>query len=467
MYCKKHIFSLLLTFFVLSFVLVSCKSDDEANEYSDQCYISSFSLGSLKRTIYGHTTAGMDSIYTTTFSGTYFPMIIDQRKQTIENLDSLPIRTQLEKVLVSVDFEHMLVWRKADITNLEDTTWHTYDSSDSIDLSEPLHFRVYSENATSSRTYTVKVNVHQQVGDSTNWDALGNVEALMPTTERKVTVWNDKITILATQADKTLLCIQHPLSTSGEWTSQNTTGTAKAIPGTLQQQGNRLLISTTDGRLLESTDAVTWTQTGHPALTDMRLVAASKDYVYALSAGKLYSSNGTSWNEESLDDNANLLPSEQLNSIFYTLKSGMPRILLVGHQTGNNHYAAIWAKSWEEGQESQEKWIYYTPNEADKYRCPMLQNLCVVPYDDGFQALGGRSMDGTYEAMDSIRHSSDHGISWKTYDNDDMNVDKAIQNAAKTAQYITATVDEKNFLWIVIDNQVWRGRINRLGFLRK
>ena len=97
----------------------------------------------------------------------------------------------------------------------------------------------------------------------------------------------------------------------------------------------------------------------------------------------------------------------------------------------------------------------------------MLQNLCVVPYDDGFQALGGRSMDGTYEAMDSIRHSSDHGISWKTYDNDDMNVDKAIQNAAKTAQYITATVDEKNFLWIVIDNQVWRGRINRLGFLRK
>lgn len=467
MYCKKHIYALLFALMALPFVLGSCKTDDDdVTEASDVCYISKFTLGSLKRIIYGQTTAGMDSIYTTSFSGTYFPMIIDQRKETIENLDSLPIRAQLDKVLITVEYEEKLAWRKADISGLQDTTWTTYNKSDSIDLSEPMHFRVISKNGTSSRTYTVKVNVHQEVGDSTRWDSLGNVSALMPTTERKATVWNDKMTILATQADGTLICIQHPLSASGDWTAQNTTGTAKAIPGTLQQQGNRLLVSTSDNQLLESTDAITWTPTGYPALAGIRLVAASDDYVYALSGGRLYRSNGSSWDEELLDDDANLLPTDQLNSVYYTMKNGLPRLLLAGSQKSGDRYATLWAKSWSQGEENLEKWIYYTPNATDKYRCPMLKNLCIVPYDDGLQALGGSSLDGKYEALDSIRHSSDHGISWKIYENDDMLVDYYMQKAAETAQYITATVDKYNNLWIVIDNRVWRGRINRLGFLR-
>ena len=70
MYCKKHIYALLFALMALPFVLGSCKTDDDdATEASDVCYISKFSLGSLKRIIYGQTTAGMDSIYTTSFSG--------------------------------------------------------------------------------------------------------------------------------------------------------------------------------------------------------------------------------------------------------------------------------------------------------------------------------------------------------------------------------------------------------------
>ena len=467
MYLGKHISTLLLALVATSSILCSCSSsDDDAAELSDNCYISSFTLGTLRRTIYGLTSAGMDSIYTTAFSGSYFPMIIDQRKQRIENLDSLPIRTLTDRVLVSVAFEGTLLWRKADISTLEDTTWTAYNKNDSIDLTDSLHFRVYAENTKSSRTYTVKVNIHQQQSDSTTWDSLGIVTALEPTTERKATVWNNKLTILATQADGTLLCVQHPLGTSGEWAGQNTVGTANAIPSTLQQQGNRLLLSTSDGQVLESTDAITWSAASFPTLAGLRLVAASDDYVYALAAGRLYRSNGATWDEEPLDDDASLLPTDQLNSVFYTLKNGMPRLILVGRKAVADTHATIWAKSWEKGTEAEEGWMYYTPNNADKYRCPALRNLCIVPYDNGLQALGGRSEDGTHQALDVIRHSSDHGITWKTYDNNDMNVDHALQKAAQAAQYITATADDNHFLWIVAGNQVWRGRINRLGFLR-
>ena len=53
------------------------------------------------------------------------------------------------------------------------------------------------------------------------------------------------------------------------------------------------------------------------------------------------------------------------------------------------------------------------------------------------------------------------------YEEDDMKVDPALRTAAQGAQYLTAAVDDEKFLWVMVDNKVWRGRINRLGFLRK
>ena len=466
MYIKKHIIlPLLMTVLVVPFVMTSCSSDDEATEYSRDCYISSFTLGSLQRSIYGKTSQGMDSIYTTAYAGSYFTMIIDQRGNTIENYDSLPVRTRVNKVLTTVSFTGTLVWRKADLTGVADTTWTAYSNADSLDFTTPLHFRVYSEGGLSYRTYTVKVNVHQQMGDSTTWNSLGQVDALATTTHHKATVWNNQLTILSKQTDGTLLLTQHPLSTAGSWTSSATTGSDNAIPSTLQKQGNRLLVSTTDGKLLETTDGTTWTIAPYPALTGMRLVAATDDYVYALSAGKLYRSNGAAWDEEKLDDDASKLPNDYLNSVCCEMENGMKRLMLIGSHGGDTQYATIWAKAWEKGDEAQEEWIYYEPNGADKFRCPLLRNLCIVPYDGGLQALGGRSLDNRIEPMDTIRHSADYGITWKGYLDNDLNIDPAIQTAAQTAQYITATVDDEKHLWIIVDDKVWRGRINRLGWL--
>lgn len=463
MYIKRHTILLLLAITLVPFATSSCKSDDEATEYSQNCYISSFTLGSLQRIIYGKTSKGMDSIYTTTYSGSYFPMIIDQRGDSIVNNDSLPVRTKVDRVLTTVSFSGTLIWRKADLTEATDTLWRTYSSTDSLDFTSPLHFRIYSDFG-SYRTYTVKVNVHQQMGDSTTWDALGQVPALTATTDHKAIVWNGQLTILSKQTDGTLQLTQHPLSAGGSWTSSATTGTLNAIPATLQQQGGRMLVSTTDGNLLETTDGTKWTAAAYPTLTGMRLIAASDEYIYATSGGKLYRSNGAAWDEEVLDDEASLLPNYYLNSVRYTMDNGMERLMIIGSQGSYDKYATIWAKSWEKGQEAQEGWIYYEPNDADKFRCPVLRNLCIVPYDGGLQALGGRSLDGSIEPMDSVRHSADHGITWKGYTNNDLNIDPAIQTAAQTAQYITATADDEQHLWIIIDDKVWRGRINRLGW---
>ena len=464
---KRHIHLLLLTLLVAPLAFTSCMDDDDEVDYSEGCYISSFSLGSLHRKIYGTTSEGEDSIYTTTFSGSTFVMSINQRNLTIENLDSLPIRTQLDKVTTSAVFEGALVWRKADISNLEDTTWTTYNSSDSLDLTEPIHLRVFSVTGLSSRTYTLKVNVHQQRGDSTTWDSLGTVAAMKGMQARKTIVWDGKIVVLGQNTEDALTYIEHPIGTQGEWIARPTTGTTNANIGTIQTQGDHLYMSTADGQVIESTNGIEWTTSAYPALSGLRLVAASEAYLYALANGYLYRSNGGEWELETLDDEASLLPSLQIGSVYYAMKNGRPRLMLIGARGSDDTKATIWVKSWETGAEERTAWMYYTPNQADKYRLPMLESLCVVPYDDGLQALGGKSPDGRYAAMDSIFHSQDHGITWKAYEDNDMDVDPRLHTVAQGAQHIVATVDEEHFLWVFVDDQVWRGRINRLGFVRK
>ena len=462
---KYHILPLLVVM-TIPFILTSCLKDDEDETVlSEKCYISSVSLGTVKRSSYLTTSAGMDSIVTTSYSPTGFTMSIDQKTLIIENHDSLPVHTRLTKVLTTVDFEGILVWRKAEPKEDADTAWTAYSNKDSLDLTEPVLFKVTSETGNSSRTYTLKVNVHQQNGDSTTWNNLGDVAALEGISERKAFVWNDKLMVLG-KADGNLTCVQHALATTGEWASVSVSGAEEVIPTTLQQKGNALFISNAKGEVLTSTDAINWTKTSMSAQEGLKLIGASDDYLYALCNEKLLRSNGDAWEEETLDSESANLPTQLLNSVFSTLTNGNRRLMLIGSRNDTDTEASVWAKGWGKDKEEETGWVYYTPNNSDKYHCPVLNNLCIVPYDKGLQALGGKSRDGKYTALEQILHSQDHGITWKTYEDDCMNVDDNLKAAARQSQQIAAAVDSDNFLWIVLDKQVWRGRINRLGFVK-
>ncbi len=464
---KKHI-RLLVLLLAAPMFLASCLDDDDT-ETDDYCYISAFSLGTIKRAVFTITTDGEDSTYTTSFSGSLYPMTIDQINLTIENKDSLPVRSIVSKVLASVTFDGVLAWRKADISELgEDTLWTTFSSSDSIDFTEPLHFACIASNGKSYRTYTVNVNVHQQLGDTTSWERAtdGDFSALGA---RKAVLWNDQIVVLGENSNGSLTYVQHPLGLTGDWVTVSTTGTDSADITTLQKRESALYLSTSDGKVIESTNAVDWTTSDYPQAEGLRLVAATEDRLYALLDGALVSSDGGEWTAESLDDDASYLPDEQTFAFNYTTDSGMNRLMLVGQrsQYEDDLTCMVWAKSWKTDEEGS-TWTFYVPNGADKRRLPAMdKNLNVVAYDDGFLSFGEATRDGQYTALDSVLHSVDHGIAWVPYENDDMLVDTLMQQAAEEADHIVSVVDDDQFLWMIIDDQVWRGRINRLGFLRQ
>lgn len=464
---KKTFPCLILLSALLLPVLSSCKDDEESVALSDQCYISSFTLGSIRQQHFATSSDGKDSSYFTVYTGRYYPMIINHRTRTIENLDSLPVHSRVDAVTVSVNASGTVGWRKADLEDGADAAWNNYSSTDSIDFTHPLTFLVVASDVSSSSQYTVKVNVHQQKGDSTVWSNKGIVPHVAAMEEYKAFCWENKLMVLGVSLTGEAMNVQTPVTGETHWHREDATGAQHIVPATLQKTSERLYASTADGHVLQSTDGVNWTDAGMPVREGLRLVAAGDRQVYALIDGKLWSSAGAEWKEETLDDAPAMLPQTALQGLYYTLPNGQKRLMLIGQSTeGEMTVTRTWAKSWNEGAEESEGWMFYTPNKADKHQLPVLPNLNVLAYDDAFIALGGASADGKYKAMNEPLRSRDHGVTWKPYPEGDMNIDPEIQQAATDAHCITCAVDNNQYVWVLIDGRAWKGRINRLGFLR-
>jgi hypothetical protein len=102
---------------------------------------------------------------------------------------------------------------------------------------------------------------------------------------------------------------------------------------------------------------------------------------------------------------------------------------------------------------------------GDSLALPRMKDLAMVKYDDGILAFGGEGIGGWDEPpYTMIYQSRDNGITWKfnpcyVFPDDFINL----------ATKVTPVVDKDNFLWLYCEGigQVWRGRLNRLGWKKQ
>lgn len=452
----KSILSLCVA--VLSVLLVcSCHDEDEVAVSTD-CYISSFTLGNVKREIHSVTTAGKDTTYTTSYSGSYYPMVIDQVNGTISNRDSLPVNSLVNAVLASVSASGSVTYRR---TDEDESAWKTYSSSDSIDFTSPLVFRVYSADYSMSRDYVVKVNVHQQDGDTFVWDKVTETAPWAAADSVKVWIRDGRIWSFCKEEGRTRL-FTAGLSGDMDWAELPLSGCENADVTTLTGLGGQMYMSDTEGGLWQSDDMQNWRIVA--ADRPVRLAAADGTGLYALSEGRMFrSTDGTVWTEERLDEDLSFLPSRDLSSVAYAQDNGVSRVLLVGNRDmglyPSDEAAMVWSRSGVAGA-ADAGWSYFNVSPENRYACPRLSSLHIVRYDDVLLAMGRGSLDGTtHQALDSIYVSHDNGITWKT---DDVYV--LPEEVRGTDAAMSAAVDSDFYVWLVAGIQVWRGRLTELGF---
>lgn len=445
-------------------LLTSCFKDDEVT-FDDYCYISNVTLGTLKRWNQTTDSVGNPVPYLTSYSGSLFHVTIDQRTDTIQNRDSLLYNTDLRALLMTISFEGAtLLYRPASDSTAD---WTAYNSKDSMNLRTPLHLLVVSNDGASNRIYTLKLNVHQQEGDSLSWSRRDSAVAeLEGMEEMRALSQGGMLRVLGRVAQGVTLASRPLTGGEGQWTRESTNLPENAQVGTLCQMAGRLYMSAGDGALYVSDDALTWELLSSMG-QNTRLAGASNSYLYAL-AGRsvLRSTDGQVWEREALDDDESFLPDTCLNILTFGQENGGERLVMVGYRSmGEDTTAVVWNKSWTaREQEGQAQWMFFTQTPENRWLCPRLQSLNVMPYDGRCLAFGGAPelAGDTRQAMDAMYFSRDYGLTWKP--DYELHLPDALLGVSGP---VASAVDNDKYIWIIANRQVWRGRINRLGFLRQ
>ncbi len=463
---KTYAYSFLIAI-MASFVFSSCLGDKEEVVYSDYCNITKFSLSTLRKENHVTGSRGQDSIFYTSYSGVYYPMTIDQKKLTIENVDSLPYHTLTNRVLTACTFEGILLHRLKDISALEpsDTMWTTYDAKDTLDFTSPREFLVVAADGISLRRYTVKVNVHKVNPDETVWDELGvSTTPDLDVKTRKLSVLNGHVVLMGQKEDGTLVCYTREAQKTGEWQEQTLTGVEGALLETMQLKDETLYMSTQTGAVIYSIDGKEWRNrfVGKPGL---RVTGVTEGCCYGIADGQLLCTTlaQEDWISEKLDDEATLLPQLDITTVCLLQKNGGKRLLMTG-KTSDGTQARLWAKTWtgKVGDEKAATWVYYPDNAAIKKTFPLLNQENVFAYGDGVMALGGKPVQGEGEALSQLYYSYDNGVTWVNHET--MILDSRLKEAAQQAKFITACSADGKFIWLMLDNQLWRARLNSVAF---
>lgn len=445
-------------------LLASCFKDDEVT-LNNYCYIKNVSLGNIKRWKWTTDSLGKPVRQVTTYSGKSFQMTIDQRTETIENRDSLLFNTDLSALLVTIGFDGAtVVYRAADDSTAE---WQAYNSKDSMDLRKPVHLMVVANDGSSTRRYTMKVNVHQQEGDSLYWNRTDSaVVALENMSDPRAVVQAGKLCVLGHVGENVCVALRSTTVKEGQWEQKVTDLPQTALVETVCQMGGNIYVGTADGDLYRSADAQSWSRVGSMG-QNVRLAGAGKSFLYALAGQNLMrSGDGLIWEQETIDEDASYLPDTCVNLIAFEEEDGDSRVVMVGYRSQENDTTAmVWNKTWSAREkEDRVEWIFFNHTVENKWLCPRLKSLNVMPYDGKCLAFGGASdyEGGKYKALGAMFFSRDCGITWKP--DYELHLPKALLGVSGP---IASAVDSDKYIWIIANREVWRGRLNRLGFLRQ
>lgn len=444
----KKINLALLPVGVLAILLmaVSCDSDSEQGiSASRDCIVTSASLGVLKRVMHTQDKAGNDSVYEVNVTGAYYPLHIDHLGGRIFNTDSLPVGTDLRRTVFSVFNTQGNVGIRSLVTG-NDTV---FNKADSTDCSVERELTVYAADGVSRRTYRLSLCAHREEADSFVWKQVCAADARLARLApgHRTFVAAGTIHVFGTMDGQPMLVAattEEPASWMA-WVQP-----AGLDVGSVCRFGGRYL-ALVDGRIAVSTLSGEWTDAGSDFRPD-KLVGAATTRVFAVKDGRFYSSaDGVTWTADEADALAQVPVGGAVSIVQASLTDKtFENVLAVGRKADAT--AVVWCRDMDLSGEMVFPWSFLPPVTDEVFRCPSLTAPSLAAYDGG-AVLAGNKADGT---VAPLYVSRDNGRTWRT--------GEFANPLAGKAFGVSMAVDEDNFVWIVGGGQVWRGRINRLGW---
>lgn len=462
---KRKLLPFLMLFSAL-LTLTSClSSEEDTTVYYDDTAITSFKLGTLNQKVVTTNSDQTTTTSKTTVDCSGYAFYINQATREIYNPDSLPYGVDASKVICTISSKNS---GTVTIKSLTSDSLRYYSNADSIDFTQPRQFTVYSNSGNYSRTYTIRVNVHQQQGGIFGWDNLGTDETLAALADMKALATEDRLYVFGNLNGEARI-YSRPLTKAGTFArvSPNI-----ALPVDVSRNviamGN-VLYTLRDGQLMRSSDAASWTAVGTVSLQQLLGATDSRMYAYGTDGSLKTSTDGTQWTDETLLDDRSMLPVTDLNLCYLPSKTNKytNQVILIGNRTVATDAAAmVWGTVEENAEGSEHQpWSHYIFTGDNQHQAPHLLNLKVIAYNGGLLAMGGAGQGGSQEkAFTQFYRSIDRGITWH---NDSLYVLPAGFASSETS--FALAVDRQQFIWIVAGGtgQLWRGRLTDLGWKKE
>lgn len=441
---RRKFLSIIVGFLALSIAISSClDSDDSVYELSSDATVRAF---------------GIDTIH-----GKYYKFTIDQLRKIIYNKDSLPVGsdTVIDKILIDTFSVGGYI-----TTGLMDTLFVMTDSVDLRPAMNPdsetggMKFKIHAADGVTTCEYTLQVRVHLQDPDSLVWK---NMAEVAPVFSEAVNIGRQKAIILNEGGKEQLLVYTSPASaykTSTAdyvWNGFAVTGLPQDVR--LASATNflgTLYMLTESGDVYASVDGAAWSKEeglsgGVTSLVacfpenDMSGVAASLAGVLDADGRHFCTTtDGKTWNIHGA------VPENFPDGDFcYTLQNGangVDKVYAVGLSAAEDTKTLPWFSL--DGKE----WISLDTQDA---ACPYLSNPSILWYGDNFYCWGG-SLEAIYSSLT--------GIAWYETESKFM-----LPEGFKDKGAYSMDIDSNRFIWMVFGgegkpNEVWRGRLNKLGF---
>lgn len=450
---KLKVLNIVLSLFIAACSITSCLDMETTEyEYSSDASITEFSITDSIVTI-----IGLDTL--PSVQGADYPFIIDHNAGLIYNADSLPVNTDISKVVVNMTADTYYIYVVAETDSL-------WESTDTLNFNKPIHFKVMAENGTFGRTYKAELLVHKQDPDSLVWKQLttkfaANVEA------QKAVYMNNRIYVFIEQ--ETQIAVTSSSTKDGKtWTEMEVIDIPSKADYTSVIAWEDALYILAENQLYTSFNGLNWTKV-NTEQTFSKLLASSSNNKKLIGIDSenyyLSSTDGTNWEKH------NLLPSEFPSNNFsfadYTLdtNSDINRIVLLGNnENSTDTTTVVWSQL-----DTDNEWFSLT-YEDHKNACPNLENAYIIRYDNKLFTFGGIGQyNGYVTPFSGFYESTDNGISWGLATNK-----LTFPNEFRSLYYeadgnYSCVIDNEQYIWIIWSRsgEVWRGRINKFGFKKQ
>lgn len=478
---KIKFLPLIAVLFAATSIMTSCLDNDvDQITYTSETSITGFSLGTLHIDRVGKDQNGEDSAYVDTLDCSNYPFTINQLTREIENKDSLPYGTHIDKVITNVTYDAgILVYKPKGAE--KDTLWTSTDSIDfsgdtyctSTNKNSPIEFKVWAYSNAIGQAYKVKINVHQQVPDTIAWKKFDNLFSNKNLSKQKAVYANGKVYVFGENAGTHIEYSDVSDDNPKPWVkiTDNVPANIDTYSATACA-GYIYFLAGTDKRLYKL-DVNSNEITSVGTETFEMLIGGNdiKSELYAVKEGEKGRKSGiykeNTWTEDATP--FTLFPAGKpffSNTTTASYNSDITTTIALCNSTTANDTAALVFNRIS----SDNKWEERMQN----LPLPNLENVTMIYYDGKLYAFGGGYKE--IKPFSQFYCSTDNGLCWRP-------VTECMAFPAEFSELYTAhsknyscavtpklesETSRGNFIWIVWeDGSICRGRINRLGFTPK